>query len=152
MTDKNLDLSPEEKSALQQDKLMMEIVKEMNSPSQASIASLFPNAIQMSTLGYWSAIARPDAAAHLKQAIAAGDNVNEHNGDGYTALHAAAENGCIDNVKLLLANGADVAIRTTDGKFAVDLARLQGHTGIVSLFEPGATTQHEKPWWKFWQR
>jgi ankyrin repeat protein len=150
MTDRNLELTPEEKSALEQDNLMMGLLKEANAGQPVPFASLFPDAIPMSTLRYWSAIQRADAVAHLKQAIAAGDNVNEHSGDGYTALHGAAENGCIENVKVLLANGADATIQTATGKTAVDFARLQGHEAIVNLMEPAAITQTERPWWKVW--
>ena len=150
MTDRNLQLTPEEASALEQDNLVMGVVREANAAQQSSFASLFPDAIQMSTLRYWSAIRKPAAVGHLKQAIAAGDDVNEHSGDGYTALHGAAENGCIENAELLLASGADATIKTTSGRTAVDLARLQGHDAIVGLLEPAATAKRERPWWKFW--
>jgi ankyrin repeat protein len=150
MTDRNLELTPEEKTALEQDNLMMGLLKEANAGQPVSFASLFPDAIPISTLSYWSTIQRTDAVAHLKQAIAAGANVNEHSGDGYTALHGAAENGCIVNVKILLANGADVTIKTATGKTPVDFAKLQGHHAIVDLMEPATTPQTERPWWKFW--
>ncbi|WP_168194935.1 ankyrin repeat domain-containing protein [Chromobacterium phragmitis] len=144
MTDRNLDLTAQENSALEQDKLTMGLVKEANASQPVTIASIFPDAIPMSTLQYWSAIQRSDALAHLKQAIAAGDNVNEHNGDGYTALHSAAENGCTGNVKLLLGNGADTTIRTSSGKSAADLARQQGYEMIATLRETAAISQPER--------
>ncbi|AVG17491.1 hypothetical protein CFN79_17380 [Chromobacterium vaccinii] len=150
MTDRNLDLTAQENSALEQDSLIMGLVKEANASQPVTIASIFPDAIPMSTLQYWSAVQRSDAMAHLKQAIAAGDNVNEHSGDGYTALHSAAENGCAENVKFLLENGADITIRTASGKSAADLARQQGHKMIATLLEPTAISQPEQPWWKFW--
>lgn len=150
MIDHNLDLTLQEQSVLEQDNLVMELVKEANAGQPVSIASIFPDAIPMSTLQYWSAIQSPDAVAHLKQAIAAGDNVNEHGGDGYTALHGAAENGCAENIRLLLAHGADAAIRTSSGKSATDLARQQGHKMIVSLLEPTAISRPERSRWKFW--
>ena len=150
MTNPNLQLTPEEKSALEKDALVMGLVKEVNTAQQSSFASLFPDAIPMSTLQYWSGMRRPDAIAHLKQAIAAGDDVNEHSGDGYTALHGATENGCVENVKLLLACGADITIRTTSGKTALDFAREQGHDKIVGLLEPASLSNPDKPWWKFW--
>ncbi|WP_196303032.1 ankyrin repeat domain-containing protein [Chromobacterium violaceum] len=141
MTDRNLDLTARENSALEQDKLIIGLVKEANASQPVTIESIFPDAIPMSTLQYWSAIQRRDALAHLKQAIAVGNNVNEHNGDGYTPLHGAAENGCTENVKLLLENGADTTIRTSSGKSAADLARQQGYEMIATLLEAAAISQ-----------
>ena len=53
---------------------------------------------------------RPDAIAHLNQAIVAGDDVNEHSGDGCTAFHGSVENGGVEKVKPLLACGEVVKI------------------------------------------
>jgi len=52
----------------------------------------------------------------------AGADVNGHEESGFTALHAAAENGDPDIARELLARGADRQIRTTEGKTAADLA------------------------------
>jgi len=52
----------------------------------------------------------------------AGADVNGDEGSGFTALHAAAENGDPDIARELLARGADRRIRTTEGKTAADLA------------------------------
>ncbi|WP_058936058.1 ankyrin repeat domain-containing protein [Roseateles depolymerans] len=150
MTDKTLQLTPEQASALEQDKLLMSVVGEANAASRSPLDSLFGDAVPMSTLQYWSAIRSPAAVGHLKQALAAGEDVNAHSGDGYTALHGAAENGCLENVQLFLASGADVTIKTASGKTAADLARLQGHDAIVALLEPAPTAKGKRPWWKFW--
>jgi ankyrin repeat protein len=53
--------------------------------------------------------------------LGAGADVNGQK-DGFTALHAAAENGDTDLARELLARGAGREIRTTDGKNAADLA------------------------------
>lgn len=150
MTDPNLQLTPEEKASLEQDARIMGLLKEVNSAQQSSFSSIFADSIPMSALQYWSVIRKPDAIANLKQAIAAANDVNEHRGDGYTALHGAAENGCIDNVKLLLACGADITIKTATGKTALDLATQQGHDTIVHLLEQAAPSKPDKPWWKVW--
>ncbi|WP_158300696.1 hypothetical protein [Chromobacterium sp. ATCC 53434] len=76
MTDRNLDLTAQERSALEQNNLAIGLVKETNTGQPIPIASIFLDAIPMSMLQYWSTIQRPDAVAHLKQAIAAGDHVN----------------------------------------------------------------------------
>jgi hypothetical protein len=60
------------------------------------------------------------------------------------------EHGCTENVKLLLANGADTTMRTASGKSAADLAWQQGYNMIISLLEQTAVSQSERPWWKFW--
>lgn len=52
----------------------------------------------------------------------AGADVDGHEQSGFTALHAAAENGDSDLARELLARGADRQIRTTEGKTAADLA------------------------------
>jgi ankyrin repeat protein len=53
-------------------------------------------------------------------------------------LHGAAENGVLENVKLLVANGADVSAKTVNGKTPHDLAKAQGHTGVVIFLESQA--------------
>ncbi|AUH53586.1 hypothetical protein CXB49_09185 [Chromobacterium sp. ATCC 53434] len=68
----------------------------------------------------------------------------ESNGDGYTTLHGAAENGCAGNVKLLLGNGADTTIRTSSEKSAADLARQQGYEMIATLLETATISQPER--------
>ena len=52
----------------------------------------------------------------------AGADVDGHERSGFTALHAAAENGDSDLARELLARGASREIRTTEGKTAADLA------------------------------
>jgi ankyrin repeat protein len=52
----------------------------------------------------------------------AGADVNGHEESGFTALHAAAQNGDPDLARELLARGASRQIRTNEGKTAADLA------------------------------
>ena len=52
---------------------------------------------------------------------------------GYTALHLAAHDGNVDLVRFLLSRGADTALRTGNGKTALDLAREEGKGEVVTL-------------------
>jgi ankyrin repeat protein len=54
--------------------------------------------------------------AFIRHAIAEGVNINAHDKDGKTILHWAARDGEIEDVKLLLALGADKKIRDHEGK------------------------------------
>lgn len=51
---------------------------------------------------------------------------------GYTALMIAAGNGFADAVDVLLAAGANKAIKAPDGKSAADFARARGHEGLAA--------------------
>ncbi len=135
MTDPNLELTPEEQDALDRDNKMMEVLRQTNRNSGMSIQELFPNAIPISKLQYWAPINRPDARAKLKQAISSGADVNEKRDGDYTPLHGAAENGVLENVKLLVANGANLSARTTAGKTPLDLAKAQGHTAVFTFLK-----------------
>ena len=65
-------------------------------------------------------------------------DVNQRNPKGATALSYAVASGRIDNVRLLLALGADSHVMTGEGSL-IDIANLQGHTEIVELL-----TQQQK--------
>ena len=51
-----------------------------------------------------------------------GANVNACDNWNYTPLHEAANKGKLDVCVVLLQNGADIQIRNTDNKTAIDLA------------------------------
>jgi ankyrin repeat protein len=59
----------------------------------------------------------PDIVAVLKK----GADVNMTDPKGYTALMYAANLGLVDNVKTLLANGADATLKSVDGNSALSL-------------------------------
>ena len=57
-------------------------------------------------------------------------DVNATTVDGCTALHAAAQSGNVDMVKLLLQHGANVSAAMNDGCTALWAATLKGHGEI----------------------
>ena len=61
----------------------------------------------------------------------------EHNDD--TPLIAAVKNGHQDVAALLLAHGANPAIRDRDGNTVMHLASSIGDEGMASLFSPNAS-------------
>ncbi len=61
----------------------------------------------------------------------AGADVNARQQMDYTPLMGAAANARVEIIDLLLARGADRAMKTTDGKTAADLAREHGHAEVA---------------------
>src|SRR5574341_693640 len=70
----------------------------------------------------------------LRALLANGADVNATQHGGYTALHAAAQNGDRAMVDLLLTRGANPSIKSTDGRDAASFAREKGHEEITGLF------------------
>lgn len=93
----------------------------------------------------------PLSAAPIQSAAAAGHvkivmlllnhkaNPNVREQGGYTPLHAAAQNGDAQMIRSLLYNGADLTIRSNDGKLAADLANEAGHKDAAALLKDGVT-------------
>ncbi|PQE26429.1 Ankyrin repeat-containing domain protein [Rutstroemia sp. NJR-2017a BBW] len=73
-----------------------------------------------------SAYVNPEFLHNLLEAGAEVDAVDKV---GRTALHRAAEEGREDKVKVLLAWGPDVHLRTKEGKTALDLASMDANRG-----------------------
>ena len=67
--------------------------------------------------------------------IDAGADVNARQQMDYTPLMGAAANARLDIIDMLLAHGADPAMKTTDGKSAADLAREHGHAGVAARLD-----------------
>lgn len=81
---------------------------------------------------------RPECAALL---LLAGARMNAktlggwNSPSGYTALHIAAERGCLAIVMLLVAAGAQVDTPSGSSETALDLAIESGHTCIVKFLK-----------------
>ena len=60
-------------------------------------------------------------------------NVNAHDHDGKTALMYSAEKNSPDNVKLLLSYGADVSLKSLDGKSAADFSQSEEVKNLLTV-------------------
>jgi ankyrin repeat protein len=62
-------------------------------------------------------------------------NIDTSNMDGHTALQAAARNGHLDIVKLLVTKGADINAKGSEDydKTALQAAARNGHIEIVNI-------------------
>ncbi len=81
-----------------------------------------------------SAAAHHDARTSLVicgMLIEHGADVNAIQQGGFTALHAAAQQGNLELVKLLVDSGADPSMKTEAGKEASDIGRESGHEEII---------------------
>lgn len=85
---------------------------------------------------HWAAEHAPDTVRLL---LAAGANPNSRNtmpGEmgGFTPLImcAAQRNDCAECAELLLAAGADAALRADDGRTALDVAEADGHSRVAA--------------------
>ena len=58
---------------------------------------------------------------------------------GSTPLHAAAQNGDEEMIRILLYGGADLTLTSNDGKTALDLAMEGGHERATLLLGEGIT-------------
>jgi ankyrin repeat protein len=75
----------------------------------------------------------------VKLLISSGADVNGRRRDGLTALHSAAYRGHLHVIEILLAHGADIAIRGYEGagphggQTAIDVAEKQGQSDAAGL-------------------
>jgi uncharacterized protein len=80
----------------------------------------------------------------IRDAIAAGADVNEVDRDGRTALHHAAINGDISAVALLMEAGAQPNIRDSAGWTALHFAAAEYHMPVAeALLRAGAVVDAE---------
>jgi len=75
----------------------------------------------------------------VKELIKAKADVNATN-ELYTALMLASENGHMEVVKVLLAAGADVNVKSRTGNTALSQATEQGHSEIIELLKKAGAT------------
>jgi uncharacterized protein len=80
-----------------------------------------------------AASARNLEAARLL--VERGAPVNGRQQGGWVPIHAAAQNGDLGMVELLLGHGADPTLANDAGKTAADVAREKGHEEIAALLE-----------------
>lgn len=138
---RKLKLTPEEQRALCLDERLLEGAKITNADAgNSGDFNELPGLVRVSTLDYWAGIPGPTATARLKQAIAAGKNVNCCAEFGYTPLHGAAENNALQNARVLLENGANPVAKTDDDRTPIDFAEESGFAEMVSLLRSFAST------------
>lgn len=86
--------------------------------------------LHLPELVYWSSIGE---VAEVEKTLANGTDVNQTDEEGYSALQAAAENGYLDVVKLLVSKGANVSYK---GEYtALQLAEMAEQTEIVDYLK-----------------
>ena len=127
MTDPKLALTEKERRAEDADRAVMKAARDANKSLGTPDASLPEGAVAVDELTYWASLGN---VGKVKLALQKNPDVNHADADGYTALHAAAENGHADVVKLLLAKGADRTKRAM-GKTPADLAKA--HPEVLKL-------------------
>ena len=86
--------------------------------------------LHLPELVYWSSLGE---VTEVEKTLANGTDVNQTDEEGYSALQAAAENGYIDVVKLLVLKGANVSYK---GEYtALQLAEMAEQTEIVDYLK-----------------
>lgn len=86
--------------------------------------------LHLPELVYWASIGDVE---QVQQALEQGVDVNMTDEEGYSALHAAAENNYLDVVKLLVTHGADVNLK---GQYtALELAAMAANQEIIDYLK-----------------
>ncbi|MDM1757869.1 MULTISPECIES: ankyrin repeat domain-containing protein [unclassified Acinetobacter] len=86
--------------------------------------------LHLPALVYWSSLGDLE---QVEKCLADGIDVNTTDDEGYSALHAAAENDHLAVVKLLIVHGADVAYKAE--YTALELAEMADNTQIVTYLK-----------------
>jgi hypothetical protein len=118
--DKLLQFTPEDQADAYRQSLAFDAVRLANGPDAPTVKELFPNA---RTVGRLEAGAWDGLLHEVKTALKQGEDVSQLGKVYGSALHAAAVNGHLEIVKLLIACGADANARDRDGMTAVETRR-----------------------------
>ncbi|OTG63209.1 ankyrin repeat domain-containing protein [Acinetobacter silvestris] len=86
--------------------------------------------LHLPELVYWASLGD---VAEVEKSLANGSDVNTTDDEGYSALHAAAENDSLEVVKLLVSKGADVQHKAPHT--ALELAEMAENTEIVAYLK-----------------
>lgn len=86
--------------------------------------------LHLPELVYWASLGELE---EVENCLTQGADVNTVDDEGYSALHAAAENGYLEIVKLLVLKGANVNHKAE--YTALELAKLSHHQDIVDYLE-----------------
>lgn len=86
--------------------------------------------LHLPELVYWASLGE---LSEVEQAVQHDVDVNTTDAEGYSALHAAAENDHLEVVKLLISKGADINHRST--YTALELAEMAGNQEIVTYLK-----------------
>lgn len=86
--------------------------------------------LHLPELVYWASIGDIE---QVENGLQEGLDVNSADEEGYSALHAAAENDHLEVVKLLVSKGADVDHRST--YTALELAEMAGNKDVVAYLK-----------------
>ena len=88
------------------------------------------NELHLPELVYWESLGE---LKEVEKSLANGVDVNQMDDEGYSALQAAAENGNLDVVQLLVEKGANVAYK---GEYtALQLAEMAEQDEIVAYLK-----------------
>ncbi|WP_298142996.1 ankyrin repeat domain-containing protein [uncultured Acinetobacter sp.] len=85
--------------------------------------------LHLPELVYWASLGNLEQVSNALK----NSDVNTTDEEGYSALHAAAENDALDVVKLLVAQGADVAYKAPYS--ALELAEMAGNHEVVAYLK-----------------
>jgi uncharacterized protein len=80
----------------------------------------------------------------VKMLLDLGAEPNLREQGGFTPLHVAAQNDDVDTIRFLLLGGADLSLKSDDGKTAFDLAMDASHEKASALLGEGVTKRFKR--------
>ena len=86
--------------------------------------------IEATSLEYWASLGQLERVA---EALKANPDVNIRGSGGYTAMHAAAENGHVAVIRFLVDHGAELSPEVESGETPLALALLADQQEAVEL-------------------